>query len=219
MMIWVNTAAILGSAYVMAYSLARVAAFALPRVIARAPSPLPLGIAGAISLIGFCMVTGTPAAVILAMLAMAAAAVRYHYFAASPRILYGAALLTAAFVASLGLTYSGWQVTGVSPYLVTIMIAAVWVVVLGIAAQADALHLPVLLALGAISLVTPLVPGLPYHIALDGAIMLACVAAITQARRHIRSATALDSTFNLPACVMMLHGATSAILGLMKGLS
>jgi len=217
-MIWVNSAAILISAYVMAYALMRVAAYVVPRLMTAPPSPLPLGMFAAISLIGFCMVTGTPGAAIVAMLAMCIAGVRYEFFAASPRVLYGASLIASALIASLALTFSGWQVDGISPYALAGGIGVALCIALGGIAQLEALHLSLLLVLAGISVALPLALDTPFHTALDGAIVLACIGAYHLARRHLRHATTLGSAFSMPALVIMLHGLVAAAISVMKGL-
>lgn len=69
--VWMNTIAVLISAAICTAVLARVGCFLVHRLSPSGVSPVTFGLAPAISLIGFVMVTASPNLLILAMLATA----------------------------------------------------------------------------------------------------------------------------------------------------
>ena len=217
-MIWVDTIAILISAYAFAYGLMRATVFLLPRVLPNPMSPLPLGSAATVSLIGFCMVTGTPGAAILAMIFSAIAITRAQFIGGSRTLEYAALLVGGLLIASLCITQKSLQIDAATPYVLAAIIAVALVVSLFLLAQAEAAHVPVLLLGSAASFALPPVLGAPYHVALDSAVMLACFGAFMHVRRHVRLPVTLDGAFTMPALIMMLHGFMVSAITLAKGL-
>lgn len=218
MMVWVNAIAILVSAYVFAYGLVRVSAIVLPRLLPAPVSPLPLGMAVSISVIGFCMVTGTPGPVTFAMVLVAIAAARFELGAGNASLHRLALLIAAALVGSIFLTHEALRIASVSPYILAAIAAAAVAVVTLVLDHSEALAKTLLIG-GSIALIAaPVVLPAPYHVALDGMLVLIGMAAFHYAARHIRTPITLDRAFTLPAIIIVIHSVLVTITATMKGL-
>lgn len=218
MMVWVNAIAILISAYVFAYGLVRVGAIVVPRLLPTPVSPLPLGMMVSISVIGFCMVTGSPGPVVFGMILAAIAASRFELGAGNGSLHRLALLIAAALVGSTFLTHQSLQIEGVSAYILAIIAAGGVAGVTLILDHAEALAKTLLIG-GSIALIAaPVLLPAPYHLALDGALVLIGMAAFQHAARHIRSPITLDRSFTLPSVIIVMHGVMVAIITTMKGL-
>lgn len=218
MMLWVNAIAILVSTYVFAYGLMRTAAIVLPRILPQPVSPLPLGMATTISVVGFCMVTGTPGPVVLAMIIVAITATRSALTHADPFLHRLALVLAGLLVGSQFLTQESWAIPSVSNYVPAAIAAGALVFALFVLEQAAALRQTLLVAISIGLLAAPLLLPAPYHVALDGALVLLGIAAFYHAQRHIRRPVMLDGAFTLPASIIVLHGVLVTLVTSVKGL-
>ncbi len=218
MMVWVNAIAILVSAYVFAYGLVRVGAIVLPRLLPHAISPLPLGMMVSISVIGFCMVTGTPGPVIFGMILVAIAAARSALGAGGAALHRIMLLIAAVLVGSVFLTHEALQIDGVAPYILAAMAVGAVAGVSLVLDHSQTLAKTLLIGGSTALIAAPIVLPAPYHVAIDGALVLIGMAAFGHAARHIRIAITLDRAFILPSVIIVAHGVLVAITATVKGL-
>lgn len=218
MMVWINAIAILVSAYAFAYGTTRTAAIVLPRLLPSAISPLPLGMAVSISVIGFCMVTGTPGPVTFGMILVAIAAARYELGAGGASAHRLVLLIAAGLVGSVFLSHETLQVEAISPYILAAFAAGAVAAVTLVLDHSEALAKTMLIGGSIALIIAPIILPAPYHVLLDGALVLIGMAAFQHASRHIRSTITLDRAFTLPSIIIVTHGVLVTIIATMKGL-